>query len=66
MTSQTATGAGAAAGVMLRASTDPGAPFYDAVVSPGGTVTVQDRAAQGGAAATWPRPRRRRARPTCG
>jgi hypothetical protein len=52
VTSQTATGPGAAAGVMLRASSDPGAPFYDAVVSPGGTVTVQDRATQGGAAAT--------------
>lgn len=52
VTSQTATGTGAAAGVMLRASTGPGAPFYDAVVTPSGTVTVQDRATQGGTAAT--------------
>jgi hypothetical protein len=52
VTSQTATGPGAEAGVMLRSSTDPGAPFYDAFVSPGGTVTVEDRATAGGSAAT--------------
>ena len=49
MTSQTATGPGAQAGVMLRASTDPGAPYYAALVGPAGTVTVVDRATQGGA-----------------
>lgn len=37
---------------MLRASTDPGAPYYGAFVTPSGIVTVQDRSAQGGATTT--------------
>jgi hypothetical protein len=37
---------------MLRASSDPGAPYYGAFVTPGGTVTVQDRSSQGGRTAT--------------
>lgn len=49
---QTAGGAGAAAGVMLRGSTDPDAPYYAALITPGGNVVVQDRTSQGGAAAT--------------
>lgn len=52
VTSQTASGGGAAAGVMLRGSTDPGAPYYAATITPGGTVLVQDRTSQGGAATT--------------
>jgi len=52
VTSQTATGASAQAGVMLRASADPGAPYYAALVSPSGTVTVQDRSSQGGGTTT--------------
>ncbi|MBV9380029.1 MAG: hypothetical protein JO242_05095, partial [Streptosporangiaceae bacterium] len=49
---QTAGGAPAEAGVMLRGSTDPGAPYYGAFVTPSGTVTVLDRSSQGGATAT--------------
>ena len=52
VTSQTASGPSARAGVMLRGSSDPGAPYYGAFVSPGGTVTVQDRSSQGGSTAT--------------
>jgi hypothetical protein len=52
VTSQTASGASAQAGVMLRASSDPRAPYYGAFVTPGGTVTVQDRSSQGGGTAT--------------
>jgi len=52
ITSQTPAGSSAEAGVMLRASTDPGAPYYAAFVTPGGGITVQDRTAQGGAAST--------------
>ena len=33
-------------------STDPGAPYYAALVTPGGGLTVQDRATQGGQAST--------------
>ncbi len=51
ITSQTPAGSSAEAGVMLRGSTDPGAPYYAAFVTPGG-ITVQDRATQGGAAGT--------------
>jgi hypothetical protein len=51
VTSQTSAGSSAEAGVMLRASTDPGAPYYAAFVTPGG-ITVQDRATQGGATST--------------
>ena len=52
VTSQTASGASAQAGVMLRASSDPGAPYYGAFVAPGGTVTVRDRSSQDGSTAT--------------
>jgi hypothetical protein len=46
-------GAGSSeAGVMLRASTDPGSPYYAAFVSPGSGITVQDRASQGGPTST--------------
>jgi hypothetical protein len=52
ITSQTPAGSAAESGVMLRASTDPGAPYYAAFVTPGGGITVQDRATQGGQAST--------------
>ena len=52
ITSQTPAGPAAETGVMLRAGTDPGAPYYAAFVAPGGGITVQDRATQGGAAST--------------
>jgi hypothetical protein len=52
VTSQTASGPSALAGVMLRASSDPGAPYYGAFVTPSGTVTVLDRSSQGGSTAT--------------
>jgi hypothetical protein len=48
VTSQTDTSAGAKAGVMLRVSTDPGAPNYALVVSPGQGIKVQLRKTQGG------------------
>src|SRR5216683_2451028 len=51
ITSQTPAGSSAEAGVMLRGSTDPGAPYYAAFVTPGG-ITVQDRATQGGGTST--------------
>ena len=38
----------AKAGVMLRATTDPGSPYYAAFVTPGNGVVVQWRSAQGG------------------
>jgi hypothetical protein len=50
--SQTASGTSARAGVMLRASSDPGAPYYGAFVTPDGTVIVQDRSSQDGSTAT--------------
>ena len=46
--SQTNTSSGAKAGVMFRASTDPGAPNYALVVSPGQGIKVQVRKTQGG------------------
>ena len=52
VTSQSASGPSALAGVMLRASSDPGAPYYGAFVTPSGTVTVLDRSSQGGSTAT--------------
>jgi hypothetical protein len=52
ITSQAPGGPSAEAGVMLRASTDPGAPYYAAFVAPRGGITVQERATQGGAAST--------------
>ncbi len=45
--SQTNTSAYAKAGVMLRVSTDPGAPNYAVLVSPGSGVKVQVRTTQG-------------------
>ncbi len=48
--SQTNTNAAAPAGVMLRAGTDPGAPYYAAFVTPGSGVSVLQRATQGGPA----------------
>jgi hypothetical protein len=50
--SQTAAGSPAGAGVMLRASTDPGSPYYAALAAPGGGITVQERASQGGPTTT--------------
>lgn len=52
ITSQTDTSPSARAGVMLRASTDPGSPYYAAFVTPGKGIEVQDRAAQGGTTTT--------------
>ena len=51
VTAQTNTNAWAKAGVMLRASTDPGAPNYALLVTPGNGVTVQYRASKGGSTA---------------
>ena len=48
VTSQTATDPWAKAGVMLRATPDPGSPYYAAFVTPGNGVAVQWRTAQGG------------------
>ncbi len=48
VTSQQNTNAWAKAGVMLRATTDPGSPYYAAFVTPGQGVAVQWRSAQGG------------------
>lgn len=50
--SQTNTSSNAKAGVMLRLTSDPGSPFYDAVVTPGHGVYVQYRKSQGGGAQT--------------
>ena len=47
--SQTNTSAWAKAGVMLRATTDPGSPYYAAFLTPGNGVAVQWRSAQAGA-----------------
>src|SRR5258707_14396260 len=47
------TDAWAKAGVMLRLSSDPGAPYYFVAVTPGNGILVQDRATQGGRAG-WP------------
>ena len=48
VTSQTPTDPWAKAGVMLRATSDPGSPYYAAFVTPGNGVAVQWRTAQGG------------------
>jgi hypothetical protein len=48
VTSQQATSPWAKAGVMLRATTDPGSPYYAAFVTPSEGIAVQWRAAQGG------------------
>jgi outer membrane protein assembly factor BamB len=42
------TSAWAKAGVTLRATTDPGSPYYAVLVTPGNGIAVQWRAAQGG------------------
>lgn len=52
VTSQSASGPSALAGVMLRASSDSAASYYGAFVTPAGTVTVLDRSTQGGSTAT--------------
>jgi Tfp pilus assembly protein PilX len=46
--SQTNSSANAKAGVMFRASTDPGSPNYAVLVSPGAGIKVQERSTQGG------------------
>jgi len=46
--SQSTSSAWAKAGVMLRATTDPGSPYYGVFVTPGNGVVVQWRSAQGG------------------
>jgi hypothetical protein len=48
VTSQQNTSAWAKAGVMLRATTDPGSPYYAAFATPGSGIAVQWRASQGG------------------
>jgi hypothetical protein len=50
--SQTNTNPSAKAGVMLRASTDPGSPYYAAFVTPGSGITIQERSVLGGATTT--------------
>jgi hypothetical protein len=52
--SQTNTSTWAKAGVMLRASTDPGAAFYDVLVTRANGIVVQYRQLQGGTAAMTP------------
>jgi outer membrane protein assembly factor BamB len=47
ITSQTNTNASAQAGVMLRQSTDPIAPYYAAFITPGNGIVVQYRLIQG-------------------
>jgi hypothetical protein len=49
VTSQQPTDPWAKAGVMLRATTDPGSPYYAAFVTPGNGVAVQWRTAKGAA-----------------
>ena len=48
VSSQQATDPWAKAGVMLRATTDPGSPYYGAFATPGNGVAVQWRVSQGG------------------
>ena len=48
VTAQQATDPWAKAGVMMRATTDPGSPYYAAFVTPGNGLSVQWRTAQGG------------------
>jgi len=49
---QTNTNSRARAGVMLRQSTDPGAPFYAVVVTPQSGIVVLDRTKRGGGSST--------------
>jgi len=46
--SQANTSTNAKAGVMLRATSDPGSPYYAVLVSPGAGIKVQERSTQGG------------------
>lgn len=55
VSSQQNTDPWAKAGVMLRASTDPGAPYYFVMITPGNGVNVQYRDGQGNSA-QWPAP----------
>jgi hypothetical protein len=48
VTAQQNTSAWAKAGVMMRATTDPGSPYYGVFVTPGNGIAVQWRTAQGG------------------
>jgi outer membrane protein assembly factor BamB len=48
--SQTSTNAWAKGGLMMRLTTDPGAPYYAVFATPGNGVVVQWRSAQGGTA----------------
>ena len=48
VTSQTDSSSNAKAGVMLRASSDPGSPEYSVVVSPGAGIKVQERSTEDG------------------
>ena len=48
VTAQQNTSAWAKAGVMMRATTDPGSPYYAVFATPGNGIAVQWRAAQGG------------------
>jgi outer membrane protein assembly factor BamB len=48
VTAQQATDPWAKAGPMVRASTDPGSPYYAVFVTPGNGIAVQWRASQGG------------------
>ncbi|MBV9380031.1 MAG: PQQ-binding-like beta-propeller repeat protein, partial [Streptosporangiaceae bacterium] len=48
VTSQQATDPWAKAGPVLRASTDPGSPYYAVFITPGNGIAVQWRATQGG------------------
>ena len=48
VTAQQNTSAWAKAGPMVRASTDPGSPYYGVFVTPGNGIAVQWRATQGG------------------
>jgi outer membrane protein assembly factor BamB len=47
ITAQSNTNPSAQAGVMLRQSTDPAAPYYAAFITPGNGIIVQDREIQG-------------------
>lgn len=49
VTSQQAINSYSKAGVMLRASTDPGSPYYAALITPQNGIRVQLRSTQGGA-----------------
>jgi hypothetical protein len=46
--SQTNSSSNAKAGVMPRATTDPGSPDYAVLVSPGAGIKVHERSVQGG------------------